>query len=88
MKWADATGYSQGGSREQMTWQAKIADLRITITKGHIYAKDRWVMHCDPWFNTHDMGPNTEAVEGVQRRAIEKVRTKIAAVNAALDNHL
>ena len=84
MKWEDASSYERDKPRIQTGWRADVADLRITITKAHIHAPGRWVMHCRPWFDTKDIGPADMEVERAKVIALDLVRRKIEAVHAAL----
>lgn len=84
MKWVDATSYSRDQPRIQTGWRAALSDLAIVVTKGHIYAKGRWVMHCRPWYDTHDLGPDTIPVEEIQATALQKVRDRLAMIQADL----
>lgn len=84
LKWTDATSYSQGRERVQTAWETRAASARIYVTTGHIYLKGRWAMHCHPWFDTHDMGPDTLPVAEVQAAAIIMVRDKVSAIHNAI----
>lgn len=84
MKWVDATSYQKDKPRIATPLECAADDIRVTITTGHIYAPGRWVMHCRPWYDTKDIGPDTMEVDRAQVIALDLVRRKIEAIHAAL----
>lgn len=86
MKWNDSTSYRRSDTeRKPTTWTTQIGELRITVTKGHIYYPDKWVMHC------HNLGIvtkplNAVSVETAQRMAVEIVREQITKWHNALES--
>jgi hypothetical protein len=48
--WKDTTTYSQGDKvREPKYFTASSGSVKITITCGHIYYPDTWIMHAQPF---------------------------------------
>lgn len=86
MAWRDTTLYSRDGSRNPTTWSLDIGALHINVTKGYWHLEDSWVMHCSPWFDTKIIGPSDRSKEWAQTCALDLVRTRVAAINAALAN--
>lgn len=85
MQWQDTTGYSRGKPRIANTWSVDPCNgLRITVTCGHIYPQDKWVMHCAPWFDTYPLGDAIVHASQAQERALELVREKITKLAASL----
>lgn len=85
MQWKDATSYSRDGPRIATAWALKpCADLRISVTCGHIYYPGKWVMHCEPWFDTHPLGDDIVHASQAQEKALALVREKVAKIAAAL----
>ncbi len=71
IKWKDSASYRRGQTdRTPTVWMLRLSrDINITVLTGHIYAPDVWVMHCHPWFDTHELGlPDTATAEEAQRR--------------------
>lgn len=87
-QWQDITSYSRGqADRIPSTWQLRLTrDVVITITRGHIYDRDNWVMHCRPWFDTWSLQlPSTpENRDEAMAQAVALVRGQINEVVAAL----
>jgi len=84
--WKDVTSYRQG-DREHVptTWAATFGDLRIVVLNRHISAPGRWVMHCHPWFETHDLELDaSRPLETAQGVAISIVRAQLEKMLAAL----
>ena len=48
MDWKDTTSYSKGdrGHKLPSSFTYDNGLLKITVTKGHIYYPDKWIMHC------------------------------------------
>lgn len=84
MEWKDTTSYSRGGERVPTCWTARAGRLRITVTTGHIYYLGKWVMHCAPFYKTHELGVETK--EKAQAKAVELVRVEVDAIVADLDD--
>ena len=78
--WKDISSYGQGDRERIPTcWELKLSrDVRIAITRGHIYDRENWVMHCSPWFDTHSLQlPSTvENLDEAQAKAIALVRDR------------
>jgi hypothetical protein len=86
MEWRDTTGYAQGErdrSNGPRIWSVKVAGLRISVVKGHIYYRSSWVMHCAPWFDTHEIGPDTLTAEQAQGEALRLVGDKLESLYIA-----
>ncbi len=86
--WEDITSYSRD-DRERIpsTWELRLTrEVRIVVTRGHIYDRENWVMHCAPWFDTHSLKlPSTvDNRDEAMARATALVRDKFAALAAAL----
>jgi hypothetical protein len=84
MEWKDVTSYSRGQDRVPTAWETRAGELRIVVTRKHIHAPGNWVMHCEPWFNTRPIGPDTLPNEDAQSKAEEMLRAKIAETARAL----
>lgn len=86
MNWKDTTSYSRDNKeRKPTTWTTEIGGLRITVTSGHIYYPDKWVMHC------FECGMDTVPLDAVsaetaQRMAVERVREKVRVWHEALQS--
>ena len=86
MKWVDTTGYSRDAPRVPTTWSIYPAkELKITVTCSHIYYRDKWVLHCEPWYNTHPLGDDVITTNQAHKKALALVREKIAKIAAALN---
>lgn len=81
-QWTDITGYAQGDrarGREPDTWAIKRGGFSVTVTRGHIAARGKWVMHARPFFDAYDLGlPGTAPAEDAQKKAIGHVRSKLS----------
>lgn len=86
MKWKDISSFSQGDKqRIPYAWECQPhADLRITITRGHIDYPGKWVMHCYPWFTCRELKADPADLASAQAIAMELVRDRVAAISAAL----
>ena len=77
--WKDSTSYSKGGrgKKEPSAYMWENGRLRITVTKGHIYYKGQWIMHCHKIGLTEiDLHLSGDVVaEKAQERAINIVRS-------------
>lgn len=84
MQWKDTTSYSQGKDHIPTTWSMDRGGLHITVTSSHINFRGTgaWVMHCDPWYNTHEM-KGVKTAEEAQEMALKMVRAKIDALHNA-----
>ena len=85
--WKDSTSYSQGQKeRIPTSWTAKTESLSITITKGHIYHKGEWVMHCfDVCMDTVPMKiPADTHPEMAQVEAIKMVHQRLDILYSSL----
>lgn len=81
-EWKDATSYSRDRERVPTSWALDLGELRISITSGHLYYPGKWVMHCEPWFNTKELSVETK--EEAQAKALAMVRQKVEKLTAAL----
>jgi hypothetical protein len=84
MEWKDTTSYSRGQDRVPSAWQTTAGDLRIAVVRKHIHAPGTWVMHCEPWFATYPIGPDTMSEEDAKANALSLLRGKIAETARAL----
>ncbi len=78
MIWNDCTNYSRNDKERIPTvFEVKFpSGLRITILKGHIYYKDKWVMHCfNVSIDTHPL--NVETQKEAEIKALMIVKTKV-----------
>jgi len=84
VQWKDTTSYSQGKEQIPTTWSLDCGGLYITVTSGHIAYRGTgaWVMHCDPWYRTHELKGVTTA-EQAQETALKLVRAKVDALHSA-----
>ena len=84
MEWKDTTSYSKGDKdRIPSSWSANIGKLRIVVVSNHIHYPGRWVLHCSPFFNTHELKVDTK--EQAQAEAARLVKIEIAAIIADLE---
>lgn len=87
-QWKDQTSYSRDDrERTPSVWQLQLTrDIRITVVRKHIHNPDSWVMHCNPWFDTHslDLTPIPENRDEAMARALSKVRTKIEELSTIM----
>ena len=81
--WKDTTSYSRGKPRIPSCWTINIGDLRIAVTKGHIYHPGKWVMHCEPWFNSREIADDTLPEDQAKHVALDAVRSKVRAASDA-----
>lgn len=97
MEWKDITSHSRDDKeRIPNTWDTKAGNLRITITRGHIYHRgspEPWVVHCRPWFDTHPLkGIKADDIEGAQTKALAMARNQVGlawlALNPAPTEHV
>lgn len=88
VQWKDETSYSRNGPREQTVWTARFGDLSLTVLTGHIYARDRWVMHFRPFYDTHELGATKDEMTPLQAQemALQLARAKLAPIFKALDS--
>lgn len=87
MVWSDSTSYSQSQKeRVQNSWTYKNAVLQITVTKGHIYHKGEWVMHCfQIRMDTVPMKLAADASpEQAQELAVKMVRKRLDIFSSSL----
>lgn len=84
MRWKDTTSYSQGKDRIPTTWSLDHGGLHIIVTSGHIAYRGTgaWVLHCEPWYNTHEL-KGVKTVEEAQAGALKLIRAKIDALYSA-----
>lgn len=71
--WKDTTSYSRDDDKTKpRTWTFGTGPFSVTVTKGHIYAPDRWVMHFRAAnVQTHPLGPASWPAEQAQAKALE-----------------
>ena len=82
--WEDCTSYGRyTKNRKQTCYDIKGSVLRIAITCAHINAPGKWVMHCDPWFNTYPLNiDDINDVDGAKMEALKLVKDKLkSAIN-------
>ena len=87
MDWKDSTTYSRGQKeRIPTSWTTKTESLSITVTKGHLYYKGEWVMHCFAvGMDTVQMKiPADSTPEQAQNRAIEMVKRRLNILSSSL----
>jgi hypothetical protein len=84
--WKDCTSYARGDKeRIPVSFDIRSGDIRIVITKDHIYYRGKWVMHC------HALGIDTRPLaigitqEQAQQQARKIVENRIAELQADLD---
>lgn len=78
MEWEDCTNYSKyDKDRIPTTFDLKFpSGLRLMITKGHIYYKGKWVMHCfNVGIDTYLL--NVKAQKEAETKAMAIVKAKI-----------
>jgi hypothetical protein len=87
MKWEDATSYSRDGDRTPTAWRLSLAGLHIAVASNHRWSPGNWVMHCAPWFDTHDLGMpvNQFSKEQAQEKALKLVRARVQKIVDALE---
>lgn len=83
--WKDVTSYSRDRERIPGAWATTIGDLQISVVKGHIYHPGKWVVHCEPWFNAHEIADDSASAEAAQHLALDAVRTKVIRTYAAFE---
>jgi hypothetical protein len=77
LKWTDTTSYSRGDTeRVPTTWCIGENRIKISVTKGHIYYPDKWVMHCFT-LKIDTLPLKAETLEDAQSEALETVRRSI-----------
>ena len=70
--WKDATSYSQRDlERVPKTFTAKVGELSVTVTCGHINYKGQWIMHC------HKIGMDEVEMVGCDSSQEAKVRAVV-----------
>lgn len=89
--WKDITSYSKDDKdRTPTSWALQLGGgLRIVVTKGHIYYKGLWVMHCEA-VNIHalELGEvETMTNEQAQQAAIDRVWVRLSTWVEALSGH-
>ena len=80
-QWKDITSYSRD-DRERIpnAWKLQLTrEISITVVRKHLHNPGSWVMHCNPWFDTHslDLMPIPENRDEAMGRAVTLVRAKI-----------
>lgn len=86
LEWKDATRYLRGKVRNPTAWELVLSnEVKIWVSTGHIYNRNRWTMHCRPWFDTYDLGMDESVpAEEAQSKAMSLVRAEIDRLNAVL----
>jgi hypothetical protein len=82
--WKDVTSYSHGGDRTPRSWAIDLGGLQMSITTGHIYHPGKWVVHCEPWFNAHEIADSAIAAPDAQRLGLQAVWVKLEKAHTAL----
>ena len=90
IEWFDSTSYSRGdrGKKEPTGFTWENGRLRITVTKGHIYYKGQWIMHCFTLglreIDLHLSGD--ESPTKAQDIALKVVRDQLKVLSELIDN--
>lgn len=86
--WEDTTSYSRDDKeRIPRVWTLRLTrDVRISVIRNHWSKPENWVMHCNPWFDTHSLGlPSTvENRDEAMSRAVALVREEIDKIATAI----
>lgn len=87
-QWKDQTSYSRDDKeRIPSVWVLRLTrDIRILVVRNHRYSPDSWVVHCNPWFDTHslDLPPTVENRDEAMARAMSNVRAKIEELSTIM----
>lgn len=83
-EWRDATSYSRDDKERKPTaFALKFGGIRLSVTSGHIYYRGKWVMHCEPFYNTYPLAGTTEAEAKSQAVALVQIKIEEAAKELA-----
>lgn len=86
--WKDITSFSRSEpleTREPRTWQLETRNLRIVVTKGHIYHPKRWVLSCHQiGLDTVNICADEHTAEEAQMQAIRTVKLRLKALSDEL----
>lgn len=85
-EWCDITSYSRDRPRVPTSFVLKIGGLRLSVTSSHIYYPGKWVMHCQPFFDTYLLAGKTEAEAKCQAFAL--VQVQIGSVSKAIADYI
>lgn len=82
MEWKDTTSYGKYRQhKDPKTWKIASGMLSITITKGHIYHPNDWVLHCQLLgMKEVTVCKNDVEKEDAQRKALEIVRQRLQSI--------
>lgn len=87
-EWVDQTSYARGDKeRIPSVWVLRLTrNVKISVVRSHIYDRENWVLHCDPWFDTFSLKlPSTvENRDEAMSRATALVREKITELADAM----
>lgn len=71
--WQDQSSYSRDNKeRIPNVWVARTNGLKISVVYNHIYYPDRWVVTCNPFFDTELL--KNISMEDARNEALIKVR--------------
>lgn len=86
MQWKDISSFSQSDKeRIPDTWEARPhRDLRIVVCRGHIRHRGKWVLHCRPWLECHELPNAFDDIEGAQAEALARVRGIVSGIAASI----
>ena len=88
MEWKDQTSYSRDDKeRIPSVWVLQLTrEVRVSVVRSHIYDRENWVLHCQPWFDTFSLRlPSTvENRDEAMSRATALVLEKINALANAM----
>ena len=80
--WKDVSSYSQSDKeRVPNCFRASAGGIVVTVHRHIHYAKDDWLMTCDPWFSQALL--ESKSADDAKAEAIQKVTEAIAKAHAA-----
>lgn len=88
-QWKDTTTYRRGDTERKPTcWSLNInRRMSLTVLTGHIYNPDQWVMHFNPFLDTHDLGlpADQHTAEEAQEKALTIAKDILSKAMADLE---
>ena len=83
--WKDVSSYSKDGPRIPTAWQISLPEgFRICVVQNHRDYPGKWVLHCEPFFNTHLL-KEVSSAEEAQHLALFKVKSLMKRMCAFLE---
>lgn len=77
--WKDSTAYSRDAKvKRQTAWTLELPSYSITITRGHIYYPNEFVMHCHAvGIDAKPLGLDGSKIDEAKEKAVQFVRSRL-----------